>query len=373
VRYRCCLTSEAERRRVVDDDDGGETQSQAFRPIELARVSIFVWTHYKLSSSGERIASSSARATRASPELERLETASPNTVPLSAVRCTPSMTSRRAPSSETAQQPLETALDDARRLARMRRQLRSATPLALPCARRAAVACLLRTDATGRLELLFIKRAVRRGDAWSGDVGFPGGMLKPGELELEAACRETHEEIGVDVRSWELLGPLDDRPAARSRGAPTLVVRTFVFLQPPGDCPPLTLEASEVAAAWWVPLSLLVRPPQPLPLFRVPASRLVTRFPALRNASVARLAALLGLDCALFPFVALPPPPAEVLSRSHSVQTRLWGVTLGLVELLMCAADGADARLKVQPWRMRSPMWRLVCWLLLPRGGHSAL
>lgn len=68
-----------------------------------------------------------------------------------------------------------------------------------------------------RLELLFIKRAVRPGDRWSGHVGFPGGrqdVKKDGRDDMRTAIRETKEEIGIDLSSprFRLIGQLDDRP-----------------------------------------------------------------------------------------------------------------------------------------------------------------
>ena len=153
----------------------------------------------------------------------------------------------------------------------------------LPCARRAAVACLLR-QSPGGVECFFIIRAAHPGDPWSGDVAWPGGRVEAGETDLQAAIRETREEVGLhlDESCYKLLGPLDDRPAVRKKGRATLVVRTFVFLQLAAETAPLELQPKEVAAAWWVPLSLLTTGcPQPLPLFRVPVTRLSTRFPAL--------------------------------------------------------------------------------------------
>lgn len=74
---------------------------------------------------------------------------------------------------------------------------------------RAAVAMILHRGDSG-LEVLFIQRAAHDLDPWSGHIAFPGGKLENGEQECEAACRETLEEIGVDLGQGRYLGRLSD-------------------------------------------------------------------------------------------------------------------------------------------------------------------
>lgn len=58
-------------------------------------------------------------------------------------------------------------------------------------------------------ELLFIRRAERPGDPWSGDMAFPGGRLDTCDRSpRECAQRETREEIGLDLVEAEYLGAL---------------------------------------------------------------------------------------------------------------------------------------------------------------------
>jgi 8-oxo-dGTP pyrophosphatase MutT (NUDIX family) len=82
--------------------------------------------------------------------------------------------------------------------------------------RRAAVAAILRPSGLGdhETEVLLIRRAERAGDPWSGHMAFPGGHQEPSDPDsYTTAVRETREEIGLDLREHEYLGPLDEVPA----------------------------------------------------------------------------------------------------------------------------------------------------------------
>src|SRR5512140_1637351 len=117
-------------------------------------------------------------------------------------------------------------------LARIARAL--AASVATPAPRdepffEAAVALVLYAGEDG-LETLFIKRATRDGDPWSGQIALPGGKRHEGEDSLmTTAVRETQEEIGLDLAvNGTLLGELDEiRP--RSPLLPPIIVRPYVF------------------------------------------------------------------------------------------------------------------------------------------------
>jgi len=103
---------------------------------------------------------------------------------------------------------------------------------------RAAVAAVLRERPSiergrpGPLEVLFIRRAERPGDPWSGHMAFPGGRQEPHDPDLETtARRETHEELGLALdRHAELVGRLDDVPAYAKGQLTGMVVTPTVWL-----------------------------------------------------------------------------------------------------------------------------------------------
>jgi len=141
----------------------------------------------------------------------------------------------------------------------VRRALRGYVPQTAetPEARPAAVALLL-IERAGGLEALFIKRAVRTGDPWSGQISLPGGRREPADADLLAtAMRETREEVGVDLTRVERLGQLNDMNP-RTPTLPPIYVRPFVFAL--ATLPVLTTADEEVQRAFWVPLARFAEP-----------------------------------------------------------------------------------------------------------------
>lgn len=55
--------------------------------------------------------------------------------------------------------------------------------------------------------ILLIERNIYTG-AHSGQISLPGGKLEPKESHLDAAIRETFEEVGIDKNNYEILGEL---------------------------------------------------------------------------------------------------------------------------------------------------------------------
>lgn len=97
--------------------------------------------------------------------------------------------------------------------------------------RRAAVAAILKqTD--GHTEALFILRAPRDGDPWSGQMAFPGGHVETYDASsCDAAIRETQEEIGLDLRAHgRYLGALNEVKANPRGRNIEMVVSPHVFV-----------------------------------------------------------------------------------------------------------------------------------------------
>ena len=116
--------------------------------------------------------------------------------------------------------------------------------------RQAAVAIIMRD--LGQPEVLFIKRAEKAGDPWSGHMAFPGGHLDDTDASLEAAARRvTMEEIGLSLATADYLGALDHHHAnPRARRLDMLIApHAFQIFDDPAFTP--NYEVDEVV---WAPL-----------------------------------------------------------------------------------------------------------------------
>lgn len=79
----------------------------------------------------------------------------------------------------------------------------------------------------GEPEVLFIKRASRIGDRWTGHVALPGGKRDPEDVDdKEAAIREAWEEIGFDLTTDDCIsvGNLPERVVTTSWGSEPYVL-----------------------------------------------------------------------------------------------------------------------------------------------------
>lgn len=118
----------------------------------------------------------------------------------------------------------------------------------------AAVAMVLRHGEDGALEVLFMQRATREDDPWSGQMAFPGGHVESDDASVDAAARrETLEEVGLDLSADMLLGRLSDVSGGRLRTFELAVCPLVYYCPEPGEL----VHNHEVAATVWVPLAYL--------------------------------------------------------------------------------------------------------------------
>ncbi|SDW31605.1 NUDIX domain-containing protein [Marinobacter mobilis] len=156
-------------------------------------------------------------------------------------------------------------------------------PQKLPFRRRmarASVALIYRHGEGGEAELLFIQRARRAGDPWSGDMAFPGGRMQADDASAsEAARRETLEETGLDlVRHGLFRGRLSDLLTRRHSQWRPMVVTPYVFEWRGPDEAALNHEVERIV---WIPLShLAAEGSQSVRLWRSPFGAL--RMPCCR-------------------------------------------------------------------------------------------
>ena len=121
--------------------------------------------------------------------------------------------------------------------------------------RPAAVALALLPDEDGAPCFVLTRRAPKL-KAHQGQWALPGGRLDPGETPRQAALRELHEEVGLELAPESILGLLDDYPT-RSGYCMTPVV---AWAGPDAQLRP---NPDEVARAYRVPLAELLRPDVP--------------------------------------------------------------------------------------------------------------
>ena len=95
----------------------------------------------------------------------------------------------------------------------------------------AAVALIIEPAGKDHWSILFIERATRKGDPWSGQIAFPGGRRERHDVDSEAvALRETEEEIGIRINERSVIGRLDDLPGRHGGTSAGMVISCFVYM-----------------------------------------------------------------------------------------------------------------------------------------------
>lgn len=141
-----------------------------------------------------------------------------------------------------------------RYLEKMRSELTRADAVPLPApgeAKKSAAVLVPFVMRDGALHVLYTRRSDRL-SSHRGQVAFPGGRFDKRDPSLLAtALRETHEEIGIEPRSIEILGSFEGRQTNRTE----IFVTPFVgVVRPPFELRP---DPWEVAEIFDVPLNAL--------------------------------------------------------------------------------------------------------------------
>ena len=151
--------------------------------------------------------------------------------------------------------------------------------------RAAAVAVALCTGPTGEVSFLLTRRTARL-RAHAGQWALPGGRIDDGETPEEAALRELHEELGLDIAPTEILGLLDDYETRSGYVITPVVVWA-------GDNPRLVANPAEVKASYVVALNELDQPGTPRFVTIPESDRPVVQMPILGTLIHAPTAAVL--------------------------------------------------------------------------------
>lgn len=188
----------------------------------------------------------------------------------------------------------------------------------------------------GEPEVLFIRRAARKGDRWTGHVALPGGKRDPSDAgDQYTSVRETMEEVGIDLKADGVLpiGTLPQRTVATVfDNVPLMELSAHVYLITGSNPPQLRLQPSEIAAAHWCSLRAML-----VPSLRTYESCDISERLRVRGDWVIRSSTRAVLGKMLYPAIRLAP--CESLysnSASHLLSDQ--DVVAGSLANLKCTA-----------------------------------
>ncbi|KAF1997192.1 hypothetical protein P154DRAFT_497252 [Amniculicola lignicola CBS 123094] len=246
----------------------------------------------------------------------------------------------------------------------------------------------------GDPELLFIKRASRVGDKWTGHVALPGGKRDPEDDDDQVtAVREAMEEVGIDLSYANAIavGNLPQRIVTTSWGkVPLMVLCPYVYLLTSPEYPAQRLQPTEVASTHWVSLRALQSPALRTYEYADVSNRLAkSEFGIKRWFLQAMLSKMMFAAIRLVPSESTycssirgfvpegPAPHASVMVQlkqliqgpeaQHPAQTPpllLWGLTLGVISDFLEHIPPHNAlELWTYPtftnWDVRFTMWAM--------------
>ncbi|QIX02423.1 hypothetical protein AMS68_007940 [Peltaster fructicola] len=171
----------------------------------------------------------------------------------------------------------------------------------------------------GDPEVLFIKRAARKGDRWTSHIALPGGRRDPEDADDEAAAvRETSEEVGLDLEKYSLrCGNLPQRIVTTHWGKkPLLVLCPYVYILTTHNVPPLKLQPTEVASTHWVPVRSLLSEERRTVVFEDVSSRIANQETGVRKW-------MLSMILGKMMFAAINLAPTESLHSRESPAPQL--------------------------------------------------
>lgn len=113
-----------------------------------------------------------------------------------------------------------------------------------------------------QFNILFIERQINPYDPWSGHIAFPGGKKSINDQHLlDAAIRETKEEIGLNLDHTSVIGQLDDLQGRKSGVLQNFLIRPYLFLIEKNLIPEFQLNHHEVASIHLISLEKLIIKP----------------------------------------------------------------------------------------------------------------